>query len=44
VSRSFAQARHDVTLIADYLDLSGSKKATLTLNYVFHIQTVGGGH
>jgi len=44
VSHSFSHARHDVTLIADYLDLSGSKKATLTLNYVFHVQAVGGGH
>lgn len=44
VSHSFGHARHDVTLIVDYLDLSGSKKATLTLNYVFHVQAVGGGH
>lgn len=44
VSHSFGHARHDVTVIADYLDLSGSKKATLTLNYVFHVQAVGGGH
>lgn len=44
VSRSFGHARHDVTLIADYLNLSGSKKATLTLSYVFHVQAVGGGH
>jgi hypothetical protein len=43
VSRSFAQTRHEVSLIADYLDLSGSKKATLTLNYIFHVQAVGGG-
>ena len=42
VSHSFAHARHDLTLIADYLDLSGSKKATLTLNYVFHVQAVKG--
>jgi hypothetical protein len=42
VSHSFAHSRHDVTLIADYLDLSGSKKATLTLNYVFHVQAVKG--
>jgi hypothetical protein len=43
VSKSFAHARHDVSLIADYLDLSGSKKATLTLSYIFHVQSVGGG-
>ena len=43
VSRSFAHSRHEVSLIADYADLSGSKKATLTLSYIFHIQAVGGG-
>jgi hypothetical protein len=42
VSRSFAQTRHEVSLIADYADLSGSKKATLTLSYIFHVQAVGG--
>ena len=29
--------RSEVTLVADYQDLSGSKRATLTLNYVFHV-------
>jgi len=44
LSKSFAHARHDVSLIADYIDLSGSKKATLTLSYIFHVQAVGGAH
>ncbi len=42
VSRSFAHSRHEVSLIADYDDLSGSKKATLTLSYIFHVQAAGG--
>jgi hypothetical protein len=42
--KSFASIRSDVTLIADYIDLSGSKRSTLTLNYVFHLQATGGGH
>ena len=27
----------ELTLVADYQDLSGSKRATLTLNYIFHV-------
>lgn len=29
--------RSDLSLIADYQDLSGSRRATLTLNYIFHV-------
>jgi hypothetical protein len=29
--------RSDLTLVADYIDLSGIKKGTLTLSYIFHI-------
>jgi hypothetical protein len=40
VAKPFARWRSELTLLADYLDLSGSKRTTLTLNYVFHV----GGH
>lgn len=32
--------RSDLSLIADYQDLSVSKRATITLNYIFHIGAV----
>jgi hypothetical protein len=31
----------DMTLVADYVDLAGSKKATLTLNYILDLGTGG---
>jgi hypothetical protein len=37
VSKPFVQRRGELTLLCDYLDLSGSKKTTLTLNYIFHV-------
>jgi hypothetical protein len=36
-TRSFPQWRGDLTAVVDYQDLSGSKRATLTLNYIFHV-------
>ena len=41
VSKPFVRQRSELTLICDYLDLSGSKKATVTLNYIFHVGAVG---
>lgn len=36
-SKPIARLRGELTLIADYQDLSGLKHATVTLNYVFHV-------
>jgi len=36
--------RTDVTLTADFLNLSGSKRATLTLAFMFHLGSLGGAH
>jgi hypothetical protein len=36
-SKPFPKLRSDLTLVADYLDLSGIKKASLTLTYIFHV-------
>jgi hypothetical protein len=36
-SKPFPKLRSDLTLVADYVDLSGIKKASLTLTYIFHI-------
>jgi hypothetical protein len=36
-SKPFPKWRSDLTLVADYVDLSGIKKATLTLTYIFHV-------
>ena len=36
-SKPFPKLRSDLTLVADYIDLSGIKKGTLTLSYIFHI-------
>jgi hypothetical protein len=41
VSKPLAHHRSELTLICDYLDLSGSKKATVTLNYIFHVGAAG---
>jgi hypothetical protein len=41
VSKPFSHARSELTLIADYQDLSGTKRATLTLNYIFHVGASG---
>jgi hypothetical protein len=29
--------RSDIMLIADYQDLSGTKRTTITLNYIVHV-------
>jgi len=41
MSKPFAHKRSELTLIADYQDLSGTKRATLTLNYIFHVGATG---
>lgn len=42
-SRTFAR-RTEVTLTGDYLNLSGSKRATLTLSFMIHLGSVGAPH
>ncbi len=37
VSKPLPHLRSDITLIADYQDLSGSKRTTITLNYIVHV-------
>jgi hypothetical protein len=37
LAKPFPHARGELTLVADYLDLSGSRRATLTLSYIFHV-------
>jgi hypothetical protein len=37
VSKPFPKIRGELTAVADYLDLSGIKKATVTVSYIFHI-------
>jgi hypothetical protein len=37
VSKPFPKIRGELTVVADYLDLSGIKKASLTASYIFHI-------
>jgi hypothetical protein len=41
LSKPFPHSRSDLTLVADYQDLSGSKRFTLTLSYVFHVGHTG---
>jgi hypothetical protein len=41
VSKQFSHARSELTVIADYQNLSGTKRATLTLNYIFHVGATG---
>jgi hypothetical protein len=36
-SKPFPKIRGELTAVADYLDLSGIKKASLTISYIFHI-------
>lgn len=43
LSKPLARFRSELTLVADYLELSGVKRATLTLAYVFHPGAAGGG-
>jgi len=37
LSKPLPRLRSEVTLVADYQDLSGSKRTTVTLNYIFHV-------
>ena len=36
-SKPFPRVRGELTVVGDYLDLAGSRRATLTLSYIFHI-------
>jgi hypothetical protein len=36
-SKPFPKVRGELTVVADYLDLAGIKKASLTLSYIFHV-------
>jgi hypothetical protein len=36
-SKPFPKLRSNLTIVADYQDLAGSKRASLTLTYIFHI-------
>jgi len=37
VTKPFPSVRGELTLVGDYQDLSGSKHATVTLSYIFHV-------
>jgi hypothetical protein len=41
-SKPLPHLRSELTLVADYQNLSGIKHATLTLNYIFHVGHPGG--
>jgi hypothetical protein len=41
-SKPVPHLRSELTLVADYQNLSGIKHATLTLNYIFHVGHLGG--
>jgi len=43
LSKPLARFRSELSLVADYLDISGVRRATLTLAYVFHPGAAGGG-
>jgi hypothetical protein len=36
VNKPLPHLRADLTLVADYQDLSGSNRVAVTLNYIFH--------
>ncbi|HEY6927330.1 MAG TPA: hypothetical protein VI653_27900, partial [Steroidobacteraceae bacterium] len=42
-AKTFAR-RTEVTLTGDYLNLSGSKRATVTLSFMFHLGSLGARH
>ncbi len=42
-SKTFAR-RTDVSLTADYLNLSGTKRGTVTLGFIFHLGSLGAAH
>jgi hypothetical protein len=37
LSKPFPKIRGELTAVADYIDLSGIKKGTLTVSYIFHV-------
>jgi hypothetical protein len=37
LTKPFARWHSELTVAADYLDLSGIARASLTLSYIFHI-------
>jgi hypothetical protein len=37
VSKPFPKIRGELTAVADYLDLAGIKKASVTVSYIFHV-------
>jgi hypothetical protein len=41
MTKALPHLRSELTLVADYQDLAGSKRATLTLNYIFHVGRAG---
>jgi hypothetical protein len=41
LSKPLPRLRSDLSLVADYQDLSGIKHGTLTLNYIFHVGHAG---
>ncbi len=41
LSHTLQPRRSELTLIADYQDLGGTHRATLTLNYIFHLRQKG---
>jgi hypothetical protein len=42
ISKPLPRLRSELTVVADYQNLSGIKHATLTLNYIFHVGHNGG--
>lgn len=44
MAKPLPRLRSELTLVADYQDLAGSKRATLTLNYIFHVGHTGTAH
>jgi hypothetical protein len=41
MSKPMPHLRSEVTIVADYQDVSGTKRYTLTLNYIFHVGHTG---
>jgi hypothetical protein len=41
VSKPLPRFRGELVLVGDYLDLSGIKRATVTLSYIFHVGAAG---
>jgi hypothetical protein len=41
ISKPLSHLRSEVIFVADYQDVSGTKRVTLTLNYIFHVGHTG---